>query len=49
MMKRNKAILCALVGIGFITSAGTVKANAMTMDTTKATKRLHLQSRSSLR
>ncbi len=36
MMKRNKAILCALVGIGFITSAGTVKANAMTMknDTT---------------
>lgn len=30
-MKRNKAILCALVGIGFITSAGTVKANAMTM------------------
>lgn len=35
MIKRNKAILCALVGIGFITSAGTVKANAMTNTTTK--------------
>ena len=37
MMKRNKAILCALVGIGFITSAGTVKANAMTMNTNTKT------------
>lgn len=36
MMKRNKAILCALAGIGFITSVGTVKANAMT-NTTKTT------------
>lgn len=41
MMKRNKAILCALAGIGFITSVGTVKANAMTMKndtTTSATQ-----------
>lgn len=37
MMKRNKAILCALAGIGFITSVGTVKANAMTMNTTTKT------------
>lgn len=39
MMKRNKAILCALAGIGVITSVGTVKANAMTMTTnTKVTQ-----------
>lgn len=37
-MKRKKAILCALVGIGFITSAGTVKANAMTMKNDTTTK-----------
>lgn len=47
MMKRNKAILCALVGIGFITSAGTVKANAMTMTnntntTTKCIQKLNV-------
>lgn len=42
-MKRKKAILCALAGIGFITSAGTVKANAMTMknDTNTTTKCIH--------
>ena len=37
MMKRNKAILCALAGIGFITSAGTVSASAMTMNTNATT------------
>lgn len=33
MMKRNKAILCALASIGIMTSVSTVKANAMTMNT----------------
>lgn len=46
-MKRKKAILCALAGIGFITSAGTVKANAMTMTnntntTTKCIQKLNV-------
>lgn len=43
MMKRNKAILCALAGIGIITSVGTVKANAMTMtnNTNTTTKCIH--------
>lgn len=31
MIKRNKAILCALASIGIMTSVGTVKANAMTI------------------
>lgn len=34
MMKRNKAILCALASIGFITSVNTVSASAMTKATT---------------
>lgn len=37
MIKRKKAMLCALAGIGFITSVGTVKANAMTMNTNTKT------------
>lgn len=36
-MKRKKAILCALASIGIMTSASTVKANAMTMNTTAKT------------
>lgn len=37
-MKRKKAILCALASIGIMTSAGTVKANAMTNNTNTTTK-----------
>lgn len=37
-MKRKKAILCALASIGIMTSAGTVKANAMTMKNDTTTK-----------
>lgn len=41
-MKRKKAILCALASIGIMTSAGTVKANAMTMkNDTTTTKCIH--------
>lgn len=38
MIKRNKAILCALASIGVMTSVSTVKANAMTMNTNNTTK-----------
>ena len=37
MIKRNKAILCALASIGIMTSVSTVKANAMTNSTTAKT------------
>ena len=37
MIKRNKALLCALASLGVITSFNTINANAMVVDT-KATK-----------
>lgn len=41
MMKRKKAMLCALASIGFMTSVSTVKANAMTMKNDTTTKCIH--------
>ena len=38
MMKRNKAILCALASVGFITSINTISANAMTMPNATTTR-----------